>query len=220
MATMTRTAMLIVTVATLSVIGCSRSGNLSGSLYGVTLGGEAKRGADVEIVLVHRTEALSRKLRDLEAAFTQELGPAKAAYDEAEQRVSTTSRRDYAYGDLSIEAAAARGASARSSDAALDAALQVSRISGQYNAKARAILLEAKVASTRTDANGGFAFKDIKTGQYVIFAEWAVARMQYSQVLGSYPVTDRIDWMVPIDLAAGENKVQLSSSNAGWPFSR
>lgn len=209
----------LVTAATVSVtVGCSR-GNVSGSLYGVTIGGEAKRGADVEIVLVNRTEAIARKLRDLEAAFTRELGPAKAAHEEAERRASSAPRSDYAYGDLSIAAAAARGASSRSSSAALDAARELARIRGQYNHQARAILSEAKAASARTDVNGAFEFKDVKPGQYLIFAEWAVARMQHTQYLGSYPVTDRIEWMLPIDVVSGENKVQLSSSNSGWPFS-
>lgn len=220
MAPLTRRGLLLlVALAAMSVIGCSRSGSISGSLYGVTLGGEAKRGVDVEIVLVYRTEGLSRKLRDLEAALNQELGPAKAAHAEAEQRASTASTRDYDHRDLSLAAAAARGASARSSSAAHEAAMQVATIRVQYKTKARELLYEAKAALTRTDVNGGFEFRDGTTGQYLILAEWAVARIQYSQVLGSYPVTDRIDWLIPVDVAAGENKAQLSSSNSGWVFS-
>jgi hypothetical protein len=208
--------LMLVTLATMFVtLGCSRA-QISGSLYGVTLGGDAKRGADVEVLLVRRDEATGKKLRDLAAGRKAELAPVQAAFDQAQAAPATVTA---SYHDMSLAAASARASSARSQDAAFDAAKKIAELRKRYRDQAREILAGGKVATVRTDANGGFDFKDIKPGQYWIMAEWAVSRMEYSRALGnSYPVTDRIEWLVPIEVIAGANKVQLSSSNSGWPF--
>lgn len=206
---------LLAVLALAILAGCSR-GQISGSLYGVTVGGEAKRGADVQVVLVRRDEATGNQLRDLEAARRAELAPAQAAFDQAQAAPTAAAS---SYQDMSLAAASDRASSRRSQDAAFDAARKVAEIRQRYRGHALAILTRGNVATVRTDANGGFDFTDISSGTYWIVAEWAVSRMEYNRVLQhSYPVTDRVEWLVPIDVTGGANRVQLSSSNAGWPF--
>ncbi|MDO8476643.1 MAG: hypothetical protein Q7W02_10735 [Candidatus Rokubacteria bacterium] len=170
------------------VMACSRSGDITGTIFVTMKSGDVKRGADVEVVLIARSEKFDQEWTRLKKESREESSKAQAGYDAAYQAYSSL-RYDSgflkSYGD-NWAAWAAR----------------LSEVRATYLARARPILAAAVAKSTRTDVNGTYAFRTVPRGKYYLYAEYKV-------------FDNELSWLVPVEITGEEQKMDLSNSNSG-----
>ena len=132
----------------LLLAGCGDStGDVSGTLFFATVNGPAKRGADVEVMLVPATARFNKDLAALQSEIAQELESIKGNDD----------------------------------------------------------------ATTRTDANGSYIFKDVPIGRAVVLAEWSTLEPR-----GTYELNHV--WFLPVEVKRRENRRDLGGSVARGAF--
>jgi hypothetical protein len=199
-------------------------GQLSGDVFVTMQSGDVKRGADVPIALVTVTEQFESDWNKLVEEFKSEYGRADADFQRARQAFLRAS-------DQFAKAAAAgagedgsayvpdtpawkkREQKFKDATQANDNAKKrwfaagetATAVTTRYQAVARQKIAGAQPRLARTDVNGHYAFTDVPAGQYRVFAEYRVFK-------------NTLRWMVAAEVKSGPNRIDLTNSNAGWPF--
>ncbi len=183
--------LMLAIVGALVLTSCSS--DVTGNVFVRMKSGDAKRTADVEVVLVSHTP-------QFESAWAQGIQQFKAAYANVDDAFRETKRQVESL-QRSDAVATYRAALARR-DAA---ATEIDRTVIQYQEHAVKLIRWGQAHSGRTDANGHYELKAVRSGKYFLFA--------HVQVFD----TD-LYWMVPIQVGSGAHTYDLSNSNLGWPF--
>ncbi len=172
-----------------SSIACSRTAGISGTIFVTMQSGDVKRGADVEVALISHSEKLETAMAGIATQGTEEYAKAKAGLAAAEQALSTVDFRSGFYLDYSKNVTAWQ--------------VRVWEIESGVENRLRKVLADARIASTRTDVNGVYLFKDVRRGKYFLYADHKVFK-------------NEISWLVPIEMRGEDLKMDLSNSNSGW----
>jgi hypothetical protein len=85
------------------------------------------------------------------------------------------------------------------------ASRQAREVRARYLALAQKMVADAQPRIARTDVNGHYQFQGVPAGRYYVFAERRV-------------FDNDLRWKVVAEVKAGANRIDLSNSNAGWPF--
>jgi len=173
--------------------GAMSLASLSGDLFVVMKSGDVKRGAGVETFLIESTEPFESAWAKLLSEFKADWDVAFAAYRQAKERYDRTK------GMIGTEKWMPAMDEWRRTSTHLD------EVRDKYTARAVSLIQSTSHKSARTDVNGHYELADIKLGKHYIFSHHKV-------------FNNEIYWMIPADLKGGQNKVDLSNSNASWPF--
>ena len=180
--------------------------------------GAVDRGANVEVLMIVRSEDVEREWQKEVEKFASEYRAAtvaitdsQSAYRKAEadttvahdRRMEAMTRGDFdstAYEEASHRA---NVLAQRYDRLVADRGLLL----GRHEAAAIDLLRKYSVASTRTDVDGHFQISGMKPGKYWIFVAHRV-------------FDDRFHWLVAIELNGERTrKLDFSRSNEGWPIS-
>jgi hypothetical protein len=176
------------------------SADLSGTVHVTTKSGDARRGADVPVLLVR--EQFMGEWTEASATFKASYRQAAVAYVQARNRLQRP-REDYVRSRTGYRGGEVRsyediGESLRVAVSQLEA---VKREWSEYTANlARA----AAVQTSRTDVNGRYEFRRVPRGKYYVMAS--------HKLFG-----EELFWLVPVQVD-GQHLVDLSSSNRSYPF--
>jgi len=168
--------------------GCARSGDITGTVAVTTQSGEMKHGAEITVRIIDRSDE-----------FESALGRLLKTYGEAAGRPG---------GDYDVTGEATRSAPSASLDQDAyykDKRSRMERLYALYWTTRRAVgqlAVRQTLRACRTNANGAYAFEQLPSGRYFVFAEYRVND------------TD-VAWLVPVDLRGGALTVDLSNSNSG-----
>ncbi len=180
-------------------------GDIVGDVFVRMKSGDVKRLADLQIALIDPNPDFQTNWDRLLADFTtaydsveRDLREADARRDEAWKRLRAASilTDDYTAKNRAWEAA---------SQDTIAAGGRVDEVVQGYRARAMRLAIEHAVITARTDVNGHYEARGLPHRKYYVLAESKV----YDQ-----PVR----WMVPVDLKTSVAKMDLSNSNAGFPF--
>jgi hypothetical protein len=230
-------------IASTILAGCGGSGELSGNLFLATEGGQPKRGADVEVLLVPVTGPLQSELAQLESDYGRDIAPVKQAYEEAKrtadslykelmssQRVLSPSASDSGSIEQARKDALARleqlrrDASARASARdswlqasrfAIEQAMKVDEVRSRYRERVVSLFRQHGARSTRTGVDGAYVFNDVPSGTVLVFAQWNTR-----ELIGTSWFDVPHVWLLPIEVKRGANRLDLSGSNSGGAFWR
>src|SRR5574337_721224 len=171
----------------------SCSSDVTGNVFVRMKSGDAKRTADVEVVLVSDTP-------QFKSAWAKGIQQFKTAYADVDDAFRETKRQVESL-QRSGAVDAYRAALARRHAAATEIDSTVT----QYQEHAVKLIRSGRAHSGRTDVNGHYKLTAVGSGKYFLFA--------HVQVFD----TD-LYWMVPIQVGSGAHTYDLSNSNLGWPF--
>lgn len=174
----------------ISSAACSRSAAISGTIFVTTKSGDVKRGADVEVVLIARSEKLdtevARVVKEGEERQAKVREEYLASLQQLVNRGTITSEMYRDYSDNLLPS--------------LPTLRQIQAVTGNL---LRQVVADGKVASARTDVNGVYVFKDVARGRYFLYTEHKLFDKE-------------ISWLVPIEMKGDDQKMDLSNSNSGW----
>jgi hypothetical protein len=202
----------------LLLAACSRSGDLSGDFYYTTRGGDVKRFADHEIVLVKATPKFETAWQETIAGFKSAYEPVKAEYEEASRREGEAREASYRSLADSIASRSLVDSSYRRRHDEAQALTQAARdrsdeVLGTWRSHALKLIAWGKAAETRTNAAGRFEFRGVAAGRYYLFATAEVP------ILLSSLQFVRVHWWVPVEVKSGAQTLDLTMNNVGgWPF--
>jgi len=91
-------------------------------------------------------------------------------------------------------------------DRSVDVMNRENEVLNFYQAQALKMIQSSQPKVSRTDVNGHFELNEVRPGDYFLFAHFKVLDVD------SY-------WMLPVRIRPGAQVLDLSSRNAGWPFS-
>lgn len=202
------------------VHGAATAKSLSGHVYVRTPVGEAKRIADLEVVLIRATPEFEAEWHALVEVFKRERSAALEALRRAKED-KDAAQAEY----LRLAPAggpAFQGAVGREK-AAFEALAQAEKtagaLPGQYPGMAREVITRHRMRTVRTGADSLYDFEDVRPGRYYVFAEHHVVELRHVPRLGTLPVVlARFVWLVPVTVADRPARLDLAGSNAGWPF--
>jgi hypothetical protein len=219
-------------IASTILAGCGGSGELSGNLFLAAEGGQPKRGADVEVLLVRVTGPLQSELAQLESDYGRDIAPVKQAHEEAQRSADSlykelmSSRRvlfpsesdsgsiEQARKDA-LARASARDSWLQASRFAIEQAGKVDGVRSRYRERVVSLFRQHGAGSTRTGVDGAYVFNDVPSGTALVFAQWNT-----KELIGSSWFDVPHVWLLPIEVKRGVNKLDLSGSNAGGAFWR
>ena len=149
---------------------------ISGDVFVTMVSGDVKRGAGIEVVLAAASIVAEAEMNDIVANRAAEYGKARNLY---------------------------RKTADRGTPDPLDKALLLIAIDN-YAQDIGSVARKHEVQRVRTDSNGHFEIKDLKSGKYFLFTRLQV-------------FDEALVWMVPVDLTKASQKVDLSNHNQGLP---
>jgi hypothetical protein len=215
-------------IASTILAGCGGSGELSGNLFLAAEGGQPKRGADVEVLLVRVTGPLQSELAQLESDYGRDIAPVKQAHEEAQRsadslykelmssrRVLSPSASDSGSIEQARKDALARDSWLQASRFAIEQAGKVDGVRSRYRERVVSLFRQHGAGSTRTGVDGAYVFNDVPSGTALVFAQWNT-----KELIGSSWFDVPHVWLLPIEVKRGVNKLDLSGSNAGGAFWR
>jgi hypothetical protein len=168
--------------------------------------GDVKRGADMQISLVGATEQFDAAWKKTVEEFTRDYGNARAKLKEAFEAQKQASKQaqeaeSQAFNQLLEDSPLTR----HSSDKFIATSRQAREVRARYLALAQKMVADAQPRIARSDVNGHYQFQGVPAGRYYVFAERRV-------------FDNDLRWKVVAEVKAGANRIDLSNSNAGWPF--
>lgn len=189
---------------------CSRPGDLSGEFYYTTRGGDVKRLADHEILLVKATPEFEAAWKEVVTRFKEAYEPANTEYEEASRREGEARLVYY----RSLSDSYYRRGHDEAQAVAQRAREQRDEVVGTWRSRALQVITASKVAQTRTNAAGRFEFRGVAPSRYYLFATAEVPM----SLLSSLEFV-RLHWWVPVELRSGAQTVDLTMNNIGeWPL--
>lgn len=177
------------------------SGDLAGNVFVTMQSGDVKRGADVEVVLLADTVQFEAEWKKLLAAFEKAKTEADVVYEDA-HRLEQQAFKVHLDDGLNEAASSAWAGAASRVDAAVENRGRVQQTSRD---QALRLFQSGQPVVGRTDVNGHFELKGARRGKYFLFAHYKV-------------FDNDLYWMVPVDISSATQTLDLSNSNAGWPF--
>jgi hypothetical protein len=185
------TILLRLSVALASVVllsGCS--GDITGTVFVKMRSGDIKRRADVEVVLVQASSQFETEWKKAAEAYS------KAGEDVEQLREESEAAYRAYRADILNDSKKARWEAAYTKELAR---LPVDAAQREHALK---LIQWAKKGVTRTTVDGRFLFADVSKGKYYVYAQY-------------HDANNVVEWMVPVDVAGGSQKVDLSNSNSG-----
>jgi hypothetical protein len=196
-----RPRLWVATIAvTLTTAACS--GDVGGTVFVKMQSGDIKRGADVEVVLVGAGDQFEAEWKKGVTEYQKAEADANVPYVEA-QAVQTLAHQEYLKDIMSNSKQAQWEASTAR---VLESARKVDEVRRVHRDHAVKLVQWGKKATTRTSVEGRYEFTGVKTGRYYVFARYQDAN-------------NILYWVQPVEVKGGTQRVDLSNSNAGWPFS-
>ncbi len=208
-----------------TLIGCSRSGALSGDVVVRNVSGDFSRGARISVYLILPSEAFEREWAEAVAAFRQEVAPAVEAQKAAERRSEEArlawdralaargkagARRGNWTLTLRESAAAASHQRWRNLRAAeglvFEATKRVWGIVRKHEAQAETVVQKHAAKRVQTDEVGHYVLVNVPAGRAYVYA-----RLREKQ--------EDFVWFAPVDVRSGTQRADLTSENQRrWPF--
>jgi hypothetical protein len=178
-----------------------------------THSGELRRVADVQILVVARTEDFEQEWqREVETfaneyrAATGAIADALEAYEQARAQTDAAFRSARGFDDGFRAYDAARKRRLEMAQRHDDLVAGRTSLLMRHEKEAEDVLRRHSTASTRTDGNGHYQIGGLNSGRYRVFAAHQV-------------FDDRLHWLLAVDLNGEMRKLDLSNSNEGWPVS-
>jgi hypothetical protein len=213
-------------IASTILAGCGGSGELSGNLF-LGVGGQARGGADVEVLLVPVTAQVETQLKQLESDFEREMAPVKRLYEEARHDADTL-YKELMSGMRSLFPGYAEALLSQANSFSIEQAWKVDEVRSRYQERIVSLFREHGGKSTRTGVDGAYTFTGVPRGKVLVLAQWNTRDLiggsdGGQRVVGVcgpgawWPdVPDvLITWLVPAEVKRGANRLDLSGSNAG-----
>jgi hypothetical protein len=161
--------------------------DLTGTVFVKMESGDVKRAADTEVLLVTMHPAFDAVLEKLIAEYGQALADIKAEYERGKANATS-----YSSVRLLRLAQQLREQS-------------INNLQAKYQKTAASELLKlGQVMQGLTDIDGRYEFQAVQPGRYYLFADYRVFNRS-------------VVWMVPVEIQAEKQKLDLSNRNAGWP---
>lgn len=179
--------------------GCS--GDLTGTIYYTTKGGDVKRVAGEQVVLAQATPEYERALEEARAANAAAIEAAQAVLDEAVGRYEEAKAlHDRQPMDLASDNSpynVTRRASLKAESDMRAAQVELEAVSRRPEP-----LPHTMVYRTQTDVNGRFEFNGVRPGRYYVTAT----------VIREFP-GETLHWEVPLGVTSGRQNLDLTNSN-------
>lgn len=211
--------------ALLTLIGCSRSGALSGDVVARNVSGDLSRGARISVYLVLPSEAFDREWAEAAAAFRQEVAPAVEAQQATERRseearlawdraLAARGRAGARRGNWTLtlrESAAAasheRWRTVRATEGIVfEAKRRVWDIVRKHEEQAQALVQKHAAQRVQTDETGHYVLVNVPAGKAYVYARLREKKEDFV-------------WFAPVDVRSGTQRVDLTNENQRrWPF--
>jgi len=163
--------------------------DLAGTVFVKMESGDVKRAADTEVLLVTMHPAFDAVLEKLIAEYEQELADVKAEYERGKAKATSFSSVQLLRLAYQLREQ------------------KINNLQAKYQKTAASELLKlGQTVQGLTDVDGRYEFQGVQPGRYYLFAAYRV--FNRSAV-----------WMVPVEIQAEKQKLDLSNRNAGWPKS-
>lgn len=207
--------MLQLLLATAGAGACSRTSTLSGDVFIVVEGGDVKRGADTEVVLVASTAEFDTVWRQTGEAWAEFLRRERPALREGEALAAEATRVFDTAWSANLRMLGRPGAERSKTDAELEAAkirhtetheavgsrrrALWARFSKEWDDAMR-LIRKHQLRSARTDINGRYSFEGLPRKKYYVYA----ANEAF-----------HLTWFVPVEVTSREERLDLARGNSG-----
>lgn len=176
--------------------GCS--GDVAGTVFVKMRSGDVKRGADVEVVLVSASAQFEAEWKKVVEGYKN----AGAAVSEQRDEASAAERRAYQAYLSDVLSPSKKTSWEEASTRVMQLAMHVDQAHNSQRQHALKLIEWAKKGTTRTSVEGRYEFPGVSRGKYYVFARYEDAN-------------NVLEWMVPIEVASGSQRVDLTNSNSG-----